>query len=288
MACLLGEGTYGAVYKVNAKTARKIMESDEYGSLLCATMRELAALRFLSHPNLPTIHNIRMLWNGKVSFDMPLGICTLAKLFKRREPDAEIMRQIFDAVAYMHDQDIAHRDLHRDNIVMLSAQVPMIVDFGLARRGKPLPLYGCSPQMVTLRYRAPEVLAGSTDYHLEVDLWSLGCILYEWATRREYHGYEHEISDEDCAPSLSKYQLKFVVRFMKNKSKYLTAISDPMLRDLIDRLLVADSSARLSARDALRHPWLLRRSRRDVKKAPCPAAKRLCSLPENQEHAQRC
>jgi len=88
------------------------------------------------------------------------------------------MLQLLSAIAFCHDNWIVHRDLKTSNLLMNNRGQIKVADFGLARTyGEPL---GSMTQLVvTLWYRAPELLMGSADYSTAIDLWSIGCIFGE-------------------------------------------------------------------------------------------------------------
>ncbi|MES1908342.1 MAG: hypothetical protein MHM6MM_001296 [Cercozoa sp. M6MM] len=99
----------------------------------------------------------------------------------RRLSEGEVkclMRQLLDGVAYMHKHFIVHRDLKLSNLLFRHGHVA-IADFGLSRLFS-FPLAQYTPRVVTLWYRAPELLLGEPRYHTAVDMWSVGCIMAEF------------------------------------------------------------------------------------------------------------
>lgn len=102
------------------------------------------------------------------------------------------MRQILDAVIYMHRKKVFHRDLKPHNILINQTGVVKIADFGLGRiTGNRLSTM--SKEIETLWYRAPELLLGNLKYDYAVDIWSLGCIFFELAEGRVRFQTESEI-----------------------------------------------------------------------------------------------
>lgn len=88
------------------------------------------------------------------------------------------MRQLFDGIAYCHKHRVLHRDLKPQNLLIDNEGHIKLADFGLARAfGLPVRTY--THEVVTLWYRAPEILLGSKSYSTSVDVWSLGCIFAE-------------------------------------------------------------------------------------------------------------
>ena len=86
-------------------------------------------------------------------------------------------------MAYLHDRWILHRDLKTSNLLLSNRGTLKIADFGISRyAGNPLPKgHRLTPLVVTLWYRAPELLLGATTYGRAIDLWSVGCIFAELA-----------------------------------------------------------------------------------------------------------
>merc|ERR1712224_762401 len=90
--------------------------------------------------------------------------------------------QLLEGVAYCHKHGVMHRDLKPQNILVEDNPAEphlscvKIADLGLSRAFS-IPIKSCTHDVVTLWYRAPEILLGATHYGLGVDIWSVGCIL---------------------------------------------------------------------------------------------------------------
>merc|ERR1711871_272810 len=94
-----------------------------------------------------------------------------------------LMLQLLSGVAHLHDNWILHRDLKTSNLLLSHRGILKIADFGLAREyGDPLKEY--TTLVVTLWYRAPELLLGAKSYSTAIDMWSVGCIFSELLTRK--------------------------------------------------------------------------------------------------------
>lgn len=88
------------------------------------------------------------------------------------------LRQLLDGIAYCHENRVLHRDLKPQNLLIDNKGCIKLADFGLARAFG-LPMRAYTHEVITLWYRAPEILLGSKTYDMAVDVWSLGCIFAE-------------------------------------------------------------------------------------------------------------
>uniref|UniRef100_A0A452S309 mitogen-activated protein kinase n=1 Tax=Ursus americanus TaxID=9643 RepID=A0A452S309_URSAM len=122
------------------------------------------------------------------------------------------MFQLLRGLAYCHRRKILHRDLKPQNLLISERGELKLADFGLAR-AKSVPTKTYSNEVVTLWYRPPDVLLGSTEYSTPIDMWGVGCIHYEMATGRplfpgstvkeELHLIFRLLGQSPAAPSLS-------------------------------------------------------------------------------------
>ena len=90
-----------------------------------------------------------------------------------------IVKQVLSALEFMHGNWIIHRDLKTANLLITAHGEVKVADFGLARTYTTHPIQLMTPSVVTLWYRAPEILLGSRQYTPAVDIWSVGCIFGE-------------------------------------------------------------------------------------------------------------
>lgn len=211
-----------------------------------------------------------------------------------------ILAQLLSAVAYLHDHWVLHRDLKTANLLLASAAtgapaaervVLKVADFGLARHyGDPLP--PLTPRVVTLWYRAPELLLGATAYTPAIDVWSVGCIFAELLSRAPLFDGEGELATlakindllgcptEAVWPGMGALPNAGKVRFRRKAGRLaeemglggpggaggrgglgvglLAGGRTPLTRvglDLLRGLLAWDPARRLSARAALDHPY---------------------------------
>ena len=110
-----------------------------------------------------------------------------------REQAQSFLYQILQALIYLHQHRIFHRDLKPQNLLVNTEGTSIkLADFGLARAfGLPIKTY--THEVVTLWYRCPEILLGQKAYSLGVDLWSTGCIFAEMVQRRPLFCGDSEI-----------------------------------------------------------------------------------------------
>ena len=94
--------------------------------------------------------------------------------------------QILDGLTYCHSKRILHRDLKPQNLLIDKNGKIKLGDFGLARAFG-IPIKTLTHEILTLWYRAPEILLGQKEYSTPVDIWSVGCIFYEMAHRSKYY-----------------------------------------------------------------------------------------------------
>lgn len=187
----IGEGTYGVVYRArDLKTGdvvalKKIrMEREKEGLPVCS-VREIELLMQLKHRHIVELTDV-VVGRDLESMFLVMKYCEqdLASLIDHMKvPFTEsqvkcIMLQLLEGLQFMHNQFVIHRDLKVSNLLLTDKGCLKIADFGLARMAgepsKPL-----TPKVVTLWYRAPEVLFGAEMYTTTLDMWSVGCIFGE-------------------------------------------------------------------------------------------------------------
>lgn len=102
------------------------------------------------------------------------------------------MYQLLLALKCCHQRGVVHRDLKPQNLLVNRAGALKVADFGLARAFS-VPIRAYTHEVVTLWYRAPEILLGGKEYALGVDMWSVGCIMAELVSKKPLFPADSEI-----------------------------------------------------------------------------------------------
>lgn len=191
----VGEGTYGAVYKARCRETNELvalkklkLESETEGFPI-TSIRETITLLKGEHENVIGVREIvfgNQLDQIYIVMDyMDRDLKSLMQDMKRPFKIEEVkllMKQLLSAVAHLHNNWILHRDLKTSNLLINKGKLKL-GDFGLAREyGSPLKQY--TNKVVTLWYRAPELLLQTGRYSTPIDVWSIGCIFGELLTRK--------------------------------------------------------------------------------------------------------
>ncbi|XP_008580676.1 PREDICTED: cyclin-dependent kinase 3 isoform X1 [Galeopterus variegatus] len=287
----IGEGTYGVVYKAKNKESgqlvalKKIRLDLEVEGVPSTAIREISLLKELKHPNivrlLDVVHNEKKIYLVFEFLSQDL------KKYMDSAPASELplhlvksyLFQLLQGVNFCHSHRVIHRDLKPQNLLISEMGAIKLADFGLARVfGVPLRTY--THEVVTLWYRAPEILLGSKFYSTAVDVWSIGCIFAEMVTRKALFPGDSEIDQlfrifrtlgtpsEAIWPGVTQlpdYKGTFPKWTRKGMEEIVPNL-EPEGKDLLMQLLQYDPSRRISAKAALAHPYF---SSAEPPRAPC-------------------
>ncbi|KAJ1933563.1 cyclin-dependent kinase 5 [Kickxella alabastrina] len=188
----LGEGTYGIVYKAQNRETHEVvalkrirLDNEEEG-VPCTAIREISLLKELKHPNIVGLFDV-LHTEKKLTLVFEFMDSDLKKFIDGYGGDLDpltvkhLMYQLLCGIAYCHRNRVLHRDLKPQNLLINKRGDLKLGDFGLARAFG-IPVRSYSHEVVTLWYRAPDVLMGSRQYDTSIDIWSIGCIFAEMST----------------------------------------------------------------------------------------------------------
>lgn len=284
----LGKGSYGSVYecvhrKTKEKLAIKKIDDIDSDSDLKRVIREIMVLKAFNHENLLTLKGMHIEEKGKF-FDVYLVTDLMDfDMFKvirrgRNELTAEhiqyIMYQVFLGMYVLHQNNIVHRDIKPNNILLNDSCDLKICDFGFAREVYNDPNLDITEYVVTRYYRAPEIMLNSRKYGTEVDIWSVGCTFFElldskilFGGTKNYIQLLNKIINLLGSPSEEGLEFiqndnakmwikkhKFCAP-QKPSDKLQTKDIDDLAKDLLDRCLVFNPRSRITAKEALMHPY---------------------------------
>jgi len=256
----LGSGTYAIVKEaVHIKTGKyyackvinkKLMEGREH-----MVRNEISVLKRISaqNPNIVTLHDyFETAHNLYLCFDL----CTGGELFDRicakgnyYEADAaHLVRIVFSAVKYIHEQGIVHRDLKPENLLFRTKDEDadiMICDFGLSRVMDSEKFQLLTEICGTPGYMAPEIFK-KTGHGKPVDVWAMGVITYFLLCG--YTPFDRDTQQQEME-AIIKGDYKF------EPTEYWENVSETA-RDFVKQCLTIDPASRPTAAEMLEHKWL--------------------------------
>ncbi|KAK2049878.1 Pkinase-domain-containing protein [Colletotrichum caudatum] len=297
----IGEGTYGVVYKARdllnggrIVALKKIRLEAEDEGVPSTAIREISLLKEMRDPNIVRLlnivhadgHKLYLVFefldldlkkymeslpvsDGGRGKALPEGSSeSLSRLGLGQSVIQKFMWQLCDGVRYCHSHRVLHRDLKPQNLLINRDGNLKLADFGLARAfGVPLRTY--THEVVTLWYRAPEILLGGRQYSTGVDMWSVGCIFAEMCTRKPLFPGDSEIDEifkifrtlgtptEDVWPGVTSYPdfKSSFPKWIRDESQPLCTNLDAEGLELLEMMLVYDPASRISAKSACNHPY---------------------------------
>lgn len=279
----IGKGTFGTVYKAKEKNTgeivalKRVQYNDEKDGFPLISLREIKTLITCKNENVVNLKEIVVSREKKAVFIvMEYLEHDLLSLLEKKEQtfrESEIkclMIQLLNAVKCIHDKWIIHRDIKAANLLMNNNGILKLADFGLARETFESSEQPMTPGVVTLWYRAPEVLLGSSYYTRAIDIWSVGCIFAELLNNKPLFNGKNEIEQIDKMyrilgspnemiwPGYSNlpHVKKFKFSTIPNSSlrKYFPNLSENGF-DLLSKFFIYDPEKRITAAEALEHPY---------------------------------
>ncbi|KAK3027688.1 hypothetical protein RJ639_041398 [Escallonia herrerae] len=188
----IGQGTYSSVYKArdlhtgNTVAMKKVRFVNMDPESVRFMAREICILRRLEHPNVMKLEALvtsRMSGSLYLVFEYmehDLAGLSASPRIKFTEPQIKCyMQQLLRGLEHCHGRGVLHRDIKGSNLLIDNDGLLKIGDFGLATMFQPDQKQPLTSRVVTLWYRAPELLLGATEYGVAIDMWSAGCILAE-------------------------------------------------------------------------------------------------------------
>jgi len=220
-------------------------ETVEYTGISQSACREMALCTELSNANI--VHLVEIILQDKCIFmifefaehDLLQIIHHHSQPPRRPIPASiikSVLHQLLRGILYLHTNWVLHRDLKPANILVTSAGVVKIGDLGLARLFyKPLqPLSAGDKVVVTIWYRAPELLLGTRNYTPAIDLWAAGCIFAELLSLRPIFKGEEAKADGKKQVPFQRSQVQKIVEIMgmPTKERWPGLACQPEYREL--------------------------------------------------------
>jgi len=278
----LGEGTYGYVYKAKDLkldrfvAIKKIKLDNNEEGIPATTMREISLLSHLKHPNIIEMDGCLYV-NGELYLVFEFMSCDLKGYIDALKPavyfEPHVLKKLVyfltEGIRFCHSRRILHRDLKPQNILISDDQQLKIADFGLGREHG-LPIHELTHEVVTLWYRPPEILLGKKKYSGACDMWGIGCIFAEMATKIPLFPGDSEIDqlfqiysilgtpNTTVWPGIDELpEYKSIGPKWKKKDLY-KQLNGRIDRDgitLLEQMLIYPPNERMTAKRALADHW---------------------------------
>ncbi|KXN89880.1 Cyclin-dependent kinase 11B [Leucoagaricus sp. SymC.cos] len=278
------EGSYGVVFRARDKQTgdivalKKLKLDEEKNGFPITALREIYSLMTCRHENVVRIREVVVgdtltqvfVVMDFIEHDLKTLLTNMPAPFLQSEIKTLVL-QLLSAVHHCHSNWILHRDLKTSNLLMNNRGTIKVADFGLARRyGDPVGVGGMTQLVVTLWYRAPEILMGAKIYSTAVDMWSVGCIFAELLMKEPLFQAKGELEMLSMIFKLlgppTKNTWPEFFNLPNAKTITLPSPQPPAFRpkfphlstagiDLLMSFLTYDPEQRITAEDALQHPY---------------------------------
>ncbi|XP_060076422.1 cyclin-dependent kinase 20-like [Ylistrum balloti] len=278
----IGEGAHGIVLKAKHVESGEVVALKKVplrkldDGIPTTALREIKALQEIEEN--PYVVNLREVFPHGCSLVLVFEymLSDLSEVIKNSDhplSEAQVksyMLMLLKGVAFSHENNIMHRDLKPANLLISSTGHLKIADFGLARVFQNKGDRQYSHQVATRWYRAPELLYGARKYDEGVDIWAVGCIFGELLNNSPLFPGENDIEQLCCVlrvlgtpnesiwPGISELPDFNKITFPDNQPIPLEEIVPDATHEalsLLKKLLVYPTKSRISAKDALLHPY---------------------------------